>query len=40
MPLVGEDPFGSTFLEKYDEWKRKGMPYHGLPAVRSAEPPT
>ncbi len=33
MPLVGEDPFGDTFLAKYNEWKRKGMPYHGLPPV-------
>lgn len=33
MPLVGEDPFGDTFLAKYDEWKRKGMPYNGLPPV-------
>ncbi len=37
MPLVGEDPFGDVMLAKYDEWKRKGMPYHGLPAVTSAE---
>jgi peroxiredoxin len=39
MPLIGEDPFGDAFLEKYDEWKRKGMPYHGLQAVRDAESP-
>jgi peroxiredoxin len=38
MPLVGEDPFGDTFLVKYDEWKQKGMPYHGLPPVVGAEP--
>ncbi len=40
MPLVGEDPFGQAFLEKYDEWKAKGMPYHGLQAVPGARPPT
>jgi hypothetical protein len=33
MPLVGEDPFGDAFFAKYDEWKGKGMPYHGLPPV-------
>ena len=33
MPLVGEDPFGDAFLAKYEEWKGKGMPYHGLPPV-------
>jgi peroxiredoxin len=38
MPLVGEDPFGDDFLVKYDEWKQRGMPYHGLPAVSGAEP--
>ena len=37
MPLVGEDPFGDAMLAKYDEWKQKGMPYHGLPAVARAE---
>jgi peroxiredoxin len=38
MPLVGEDPFGDEFLVKYEEWKQRGMPYHGLPAVTGAEP--
>ena len=38
MPLVGEDPFGDAMLAKYEDWKRKGMPYHGLPAVKSADP--
>jgi peroxiredoxin len=33
MPLVGEDPFGDTFFTRYEEWKQKGMPYHGLPPV-------
>lgn len=40
MPLVGEDPFGDAMLAKYDEWKRKGMPYHGLPAVQRADTTT
>ena len=31
MPLVGEDPFGDDFLTRYEEWKGRGMPYHGLP---------
>jgi peroxiredoxin len=39
MPLVGEDPFGDAFLEKYDQWKARGMPYHGLAAVTGTEPP-
>ncbi len=38
MPLVGEDPFGESFLTRYEEWKMRGMPYHGLPAVERAEP--
>jgi peroxiredoxin len=33
MPLVGEDPFGDDFLEKYEQWRQRGMPYHGLRAV-------
>ena len=37
MPLVGEDPFGEAFLARYDEWKQKGMPYHGLPAVAGTD---
>jgi peroxiredoxin len=37
MPLVGEDPFGDAMLAKYDEWKHKGMPYHGLPAVTGVD---
>ena len=38
MPLVGEDPFGAVFLAKYDAWKERGMPYHGLPPVAGAAP--
>jgi peroxiredoxin len=34
MPLLGEDPFfGDTFLVRYEEWKAKGSPAHGLPPV-------
>jgi peroxiredoxin len=33
MPLVGQDPFGEDFLALYDEWKARGMPYHGLSAT-------
>ena len=33
MPLVGQDPFGEEFLALYDEWKERGMPYHGLSAT-------
>lgn len=39
MPLVGEDPFGDAFFARCEEWKQKGSPYHGLPAVRAPEPP-
>jgi peroxiredoxin len=38
MPLVGEDLFGAGFWAKYEEWQQQGSRYHGLPAVRSAEP--
>jgi hypothetical protein len=34
MPLIGEDPFGDDFLARYEEWKARGMPYHGLQAVQ------
>jgi peroxiredoxin len=33
MPLVGEDPFGDAFLARYEEWRRRGSPAHGLPPV-------
>jgi peroxiredoxin len=33
MPLIGEDPFGDDFLARYEEWKQRGMPYHGLQPV-------
>jgi peroxiredoxin len=32
MPLLGEDPFGQSFLDLYDRWKAVGAPYHGLSA--------
>ena len=38
MPLIGEDPFGPGFMARYEEWQQQGGAYHGLPAVRSAEP--
>jgi len=39
MPLIGEDPFGDDFLARYDEWKARGMPYHGLQAVEGSTSP-
>ncbi len=38
MPLVGEDPFGDAFFVRYEEWKHRGSPFHGLPAVTGSEP--
>lgn len=38
MPLVGEDPFGDAFFLKYEEWKRRGSPAHGLPPVTGTIP--
>jgi peroxiredoxin len=38
MPLIGEDPFGDDFLARYEEWKQRGMPYHGLAAVPGTGP--
>ena len=32
MPLIGEDPFGQDFLDRYDGWRAKGCPAHVLPA--------
>ena len=37
MPLIGEDPFGQAFLDRYDQWRAKGSPAHSLPPVRSAD---
>ncbi len=36
MPLIGEDPFGQGFLDRYEEWRAKGSPAHSLPSVRPA----
>jgi hypothetical protein len=33
MPLVGEDPFGDAFIVKYEAWRGRGSPAHGLPPV-------
>jgi len=33
MPLLGEDPFGDAFFERYDRWQAQGSPFHGLPAL-------
>ena len=37
MPLIGEDPFGQDFLDRYDQWRAKGSPAHSLPSVRSVD---
>jgi len=37
MPLIGEDPFGQGFLDRYDAWRAKGSPAHSMPSVRSAD---
>ena len=26
VPLLGQDPFGQSFLDRYDEWRAKGSP--------------
>jgi peroxiredoxin len=33
MPLVGEDPFGPEFLDRYEAWRARGSPAHGLPPM-------
>jgi peroxiredoxin len=38
MPLVGEDPFGDAFFLRYEEWRRRGSPAHGLPPVAGTSP--
>ncbi len=38
MPLVGEDPFGDAFLRRYEEWRGRGSPAHGLPPVAAGPP--
>ena len=37
MPLIGEDPFGKAFMDRYDQWKARGSPAHSMPSLRSAE---
>jgi peroxiredoxin len=37
MPLIGEDPFGQDFLDRYDGWRAKGSPAHVLPAGLGAD---
>lgn len=37
MPLIGEDPFGQAFLDRYDDWRAKGSPAHSMPSVRSVD---
>ena len=37
MPLIGEDPFGQDFLDRYDQWRAKGSPAHALPSVRTED---
>ena len=36
MPLMGEDPFGSDFMELFGEWQAAGSPFHGLPPMNTA----
>ena len=38
MPLVGEDPFGDAFYLRYEEWRKRGSPAHGLPPVTRTAP--
>ncbi len=35
MPLVGEDPFGAEFLERYEAWRERGSPAHALAPIPS-----
>ena len=35
MLLVGEDPFGSAFLERYESWRSRGSPTHARPPMGS-----
>jgi peroxiredoxin len=33
MPLLGDDPFGQTFFDFWEQWQEAGQPYHGLSAT-------
>jgi peroxiredoxin len=33
MPLLGDDPFGQTFFDFWEQWQEAGSPYHGLSAT-------
>jgi len=33
MPLLGEDPFGEGFFERFQAWTERGSPFNGLPPV-------
>ena len=37
MPLLGEDPFGRDFLDRYDAWRAKGSPAHRMRSVRTVD---
>jgi len=30
MPLIGQDPFGTDFMDLYQQWEAAGSPFHGL----------
>jgi len=33
LPLLGDDPFGQTFFDFWEQWQEAGSPYHGLSAT-------
>ena len=34
LPLMGDDPFGQAFFDKWETWLAEGAPYNGLPPLR------
>ena len=34
LPLMGDDPFGQTFFDKWETWKAEGAYFNGLPPLR------